>query len=84
MMGEIISSKTWLPDLYIPLMGDSAYVGYWFMHILHSGGQSVCYSWILVEPLMSHSNILLDLPIPCDVLYAKASELCDNAIIGTP
>lgn len=41
MMGEIISSKTWLPDLYIPLMGDSAYVGYWFMHILHSEGQSV-------------------------------------------
>lgn len=33
---------------------------------------------------MGHVNILLGWSIPCDLLYGKASELCDNAITGTP
>ena len=81
-MGKISSFTAQFPELCIPSLGDSAFVGYWFIVYITFWGRE-CYSGMLVEPLMGHANILLGWSIPCD-LYGKAGKLCDNAITGTP
>lgn len=59
MVGGISPSATQLPDLCDLATGDAAYMGYWFV-VYIPFWRTECYPRTLVEPLMGHSNILLD------------------------